>query len=403
MVAWCNICFIDSRRYGTLRLVLDEIKSVRVGSGDSPLVFMLTFAEQNVSLWMHVIQRKFGGVPNASHHHCPKGQSVLYFGPPEGGIVLHVVQCIEPPPDLGVTKYSDPILYLELTFHHGHCEKKNIAVVWVPGLFCTNGYLLNDEAYRGAMGFIKATIAIHRATTLSRERQIAGDADYADIKMACKVVQEHLSAMMLMINVRSRHFSGACPTWSWHSSGFMHAVFGTVHGGMFVDSMESERLCTWPACCRVRSTKKQYLVPHHCLEFWEPLFQTVSRPQSESEAVRSTENQSMIELPRDGTCDHDAGKVSAPVEESLPSPECMICLSRPPTFIFQACGHSGVCGPCRKYMCRHEYSQGKTSKPVAPAEVTMDKAGSLKVRCPLCTRPTRMVYKDAFRGQVYHS
>ena len=397
--AWCNICFIDSRRYDTIVLVLNEIENVRDALGESPLVFMLTFVEQRVSLWVDVIHRKYGGMPNVSHCHCPKGQSVLYFGSPKGDVALHAVQCMEPPPDLGVTKYTDPILYLELTFHYAQCQTKNIAVVWVPGLFCTNGYLINEEAYQGAMGFIKATIAFHRATKLSSEREMVEHADYADIKKACSVVQEHLSGMMLMINMRSDYFSGAWPIWTRHTAGFMHAVIGTVHDRKFEDSMESERLCTWPACCRVRVTKKQYHVPHHCVEFWDPLFQTVSRPQIESEAVCSAEKKLMIELPCDERSDHEAGQV----EESVASFECMICLTRAPTFVFKECGHFGVCGPCRKYMCKHEYSQGKTSKPVAPAEVTMKKVGSLNVRCPLCTRRTPMVYKDAFRGRVYHS
>ena len=68
---------------------------------------MLTFAEQNVSLWMEVIQRKFGGVLHVSHHHCAQGQSVLYLGLTEGDTVLQVMQCIELPLDLGVVKYSD--------------------------------------------------------------------------------------------------------------------------------------------------------------------------------------------------------------------------------------------------------------------------------------------------------
>ena len=111
----------------------------------------------------------------------------------------------------------------------------------VSGLFCTNGYLLNEEAYQGAMGFSKATIALHCATELSSERGIVEDADYADIRKACSVVQEHLSGMMMMINMRSDYFSGACPTLNRHTAGFMHAVIGMVHGRKFVDSRESER------------------------------------------------------------------------------------------------------------------------------------------------------------------
>ena len=75
--AWCNICFIDSRRYDTIVLVLNEIENVRDALGESPLVFMLTFVEKRVSLWVDVIHRKYGGMPNVSHCHCPKGQSVL--------------------------------------------------------------------------------------------------------------------------------------------------------------------------------------------------------------------------------------------------------------------------------------------------------------------------------------
>ena len=90
MKAWCNICFIDSRRYDTILIVFNEMENVRDALGESLLVFMLTFVEQRVSLWVDVIHRKFGGVPNVSHHHYPKGQFVLYFGSPKRGrFIVH--------------------------------------------------------------------------------------------------------------------------------------------------------------------------------------------------------------------------------------------------------------------------------------------------------------------------
>ena len=401
MSAWCNICLLDSRQHGTLQLVLDDVRRIRAAFDGSVVIFMLTFIGHHAQLWAQVIQRAFRDVPNVDHYLMPEGQYILCFGQSGAGVTIRHAKCIEAPPDVGVTKHTDPMLYLELTFQLGPVVGgKNVAVLWVPGLFGTNGYQLNGSAYRGALGLIKATAALHRAATLSPEFQIDQD---LGVEKACRIVQEHLSAFILIVNERSAHFDGASPLLNWHMSGDMHAVCGTVRDGRFEDFMESVKLCTWPACFRVKAMEKPYLVPHHCLKFWEPLFEDESESRSEPSAAHDGAAQSRVKPPRTGTSGNDAGLTSDPAESTLHDPECMICLSRPPTFVFQSCGHLGVCGPCRKWMCKHEYNRGKTSRRVAPGEVTMDKAGSVRVRCPLCMmRPTRVVYKGEFRGKTYN-
>ena len=216
------------------------------------------------------------------------------------------------------------------------------------------------------------------------------------IKKACHIVQEHLSAFMLIVNGRSDHFAGAYPLLTWHTSGNMHAVFGTLREGKFADIMDTDRVCTWPACFRVRAMKKAYFLPRHCLKFWEPLFDNDSESESEPATTCDDDTHSRVTAPTLETARNDARQTSARAENELHDPECMICLSRPPTFVFQACGHMGVCGPCRKWMCKHEYNKGKTSRRVAPGELRMDKVGSVRVRCPLCMGPSRMVYVQGY-------
>lgn len=407
MAAWCNICLLDSRQHRTLQLVLDEVARVRAAFHGTVVAFLLTFLDQPVEVWTGVLQRAYQGVPNVTHYECPEGQYILCFGHPHADVRIVHAQCLEAPPDVGATKYTAPMVYLELAFHSGHSRETTVAVLWVPGLFCTNGYQLSDTAYRGALGFLKATAALQRARTLSPEYArslLSTTMSDEPIKKACHIVQKHLSAFMLIVNGRSGHFDGAYPILTWHMSGNMHAVFGTLREGKFADIMDSDRICTWPACFRVRAMKKAYFLPHHSLKFWAPLFDNESESQSEPPATCDEDTHSRGIAPTmENVGKNDARQTSARAQNELRDPECMICLSRPPTFVFQACGHMGVCGPCRKWMCKHEYNKGKTSRRRAPGELTMEKVGSVRVRCPLCMGPTRMVYKDTFRGKTYQA
>ena len=78
-------------------------------------------------------------------------------------------------------------------------------------------------------------------------------------------------------------------------------------------------------------------------------------------------------------------------------------LVQTPTFVYEKCGHLGVCGPCRKWMCVAQYNKRKTTRRLAPHEVRMDKAAQARVPCPYCRELTTMVYKDKFRGSMYHA
>ena len=179
---------------------------------------------------------------------------------------------------MGVTKYTDPMLYLELAFPSGQSGGNTVAVLWVPGLVCTNGYHLPEKAYRSVLAFVKAATACQRALTLSSpEQEVEAD---ADLKKACQILQDHLSAIMVIVHESSDHFSDQYPILHWNMSGKMHAVLGTVRERKFVDIMENQKVCTLPACFRVKAMKKPYFVPHHSLGFWEPLFEKESGPRA---------------------------------------------------------------------------------------------------------------------------
>jgi len=70
--------------------------------------------------------------------------------------------------------------------------------------------------------------------------------------------------------------------------------------------------------------------------------------------------------------------------------ECMVCLVRPPTFVFEKCGHFGVCGKCWKYMCK------------SPAALVMEKVADAKLMCPYCRAVTRAVHHSRYSGTEFY-
>ena len=401
MAVWCHICMLDARQYGTLKLVLEDVARVRAAFDGSVVIFLFNFVGQPVAIWMRVLQRAFRDAPNVVHYQCPEGQCIVCLGQCHAGVTMLHAQCIQSPPDCGVTTYVSPMIYFEVLFQSQKSGGNTVAVLWVPGLVCTHGYHLPEKAYRSVLGFVKAATAFQRALSLSSpEQEVEAD---ADLKKACQILQDHLSAIMVIVHESSDHFSDQYPILHWNMSGKMHAVLGTVRERKFVDIMENQKVCTLPACFRVKAMKKAYFVPHHSLGFWEPLFEKESGPQSESAATCPADSQSRVIAPGTEDVGNDAGQTSARADNELRDPECMICLSRPPTFVYEKCGHLGVCGPCRKWMCVAQYNKRKTTGRLAPREVRMDKAAQARVPCPYCRELTTMVYKDKFRGSMYHA
>ena len=90
------------------------------------------------------------------------------------------------------------------------------------------------------------------------------------------------------------------------------------------------------------------------------------------------------------------------VEEELVDPECMVCLSRPPVFVFKKCGHLGVCASCCKWMRKEQFNKNKAEPNKIPyGELTMVKVKRVQVRCPYCRELTGTVEEEEYRGVKY--
>ena len=84
------------------------------------------------------------------------------------------------------------------------------------------------------------------------------------------------------------------------------------------------------------------------------------------------------------------------VEDEV-KPECMICLERPPTRLFEKCGHLGVCGCCATGLMKEQYfiNQGSEQSPSALKRLKMTKENMVianeNMACPYCREVTKII------------
>ena len=142
-------------------------------------------------------------------------------------------------------------------------------------------------------------------------------------------------------------------------SGTAHAVLGTFANDVFQDTYADQKFACMPACYKVRPLC--YEVMNHSFDFWAQSW--ASKPTS---AARETDQQSnSVEVPAGFTLQPSssyAGFCTSMAEDDASS-DCVVCLERPPTFVFKKCGHLGVCGKCRKWMCKEQYNNNKDKNP----------------------------------------
>ena len=182
-------------------------------------------------------------------------------------------------------------------------------------------------------------------------------------------------------------------------SGTAHAVLGTFANDVFQDTYADQKFACMPACYKVRPLC--YEVMNHSFDFWAQSW--ASKPTS---AARETDQQSnSVEVPAGFTLQPSssyAGFCTSMAEDDAPS-DCVVCLERPPTFVFKKCGHLGVCGKCRKWMCKEQFNKNKDkTSQVSPAYLKMDhKLQALPLKCPYCRQITQALHCSQYTGIVY--
>ena len=99
-------------------------------------------------------------------------------------------------------------------------------------------------------------------------------------------------------------------------------------------------------------------------------------------------------------------KLTTPTKEEA-SLECMVCLGRLPTMLFERCGHLGVCGHCAKFMLNEQNMKNKrkgSSKGAANTrKLGLNKLGHLSLQCPCCRATSRVVHVSKYSGQIIYA
>ena len=263
----------------------------------------------------------------------------------------------------------------------------------------------------------------------------------ANLQEALQSLKAHLAGILVLTDMRSPYFAGRFPIHQWHMSGKVQAIQGTFTNSKFQDTYAQQRLACLPACYRIRPCFRPYSVINRSIDFWaEELHSNESEvviteeeasngrlqalaegtgPNSvhaSSFAVVSSRARADEEYLMEGIAgNHSPETISSSSEVACVfieqesggiadkvQTECMVCLSRPPTLVFEVCGHYGVCGPCRKWMCKEQFNRRKSEQcRVSPAALKMKKVAKVAIMCPYCRKVTRAVHHSEYTGTTY--
>ena len=151
-------------------------------------------------------------------------------------------------------------------------------------------------------------------------------------------------------------FGERMPLHQWKMSGIAHVVNGTIMmNGEFVDTNACSIGCL-PSCYKIRlmhqNLRGNFWVTNRSFDFWsDDIFVTPS--QISTSAEDRTFGRTIAESHGAGTSSdstiaesHGGGSVASRpagfvLQDDEVESECMVCLSRPPTHVFERCGHLG--------------------------------------------------------------
>ena len=414
------ICLLDARQIPSIRDFIHQIKQVKSSAGDEGVLFLLSFPVERIELWKKVLVKSFSeeqGYENVAHYYVEKedgtllGQAVMTLGGINANAILSHVDFIEAPPAIGCCKFGVSMIYVELRFSKALSPAiaEFVGIIWEPDLFCVDKYCFNDANFWGAMGFMTASMVCRRHGTLCEDAS-------SRFEDALDVLRAHLGGIIVLADMRSEYFTDTYPVHMMKMSGNAHAVEGTLVNGEFRDSYAHPTLRCIPVCYKVRNVC--YSVVNHSFDFWAPHFFS----SSGDEDFSSSGDKDWMMVGNEGTILNHANSESrargsavstlelsstpvgwaAPVVEDEAEAACMVCLERPPTIVFEKCGHLGVCGKCRKYLCKEEFNKNKShTNQVSPALLSMKKVAKLQTKCPYCRTETRSLHCSQYTGTVH--
>ena len=435
-------CLLDARQFVYLNEVISTIIRVKTCVGNEAALFFINFPVVHVQLWRDVLQKTFSekkGYLNVVHYYLDDEQSgessgvgIIFFRDAKASVSLSNVAFLHTPPDIGFCKFGDIMFYVELQFRQ---DQKGLAqpvgVLWVPDLYCIEKPYFSDANYMGAFDLIKAALVCQRYESLFGMANL-------DLATASQRVKAHLAGTIVITDMRSHYFGDRWPIHMYKMSGLAHAVQGSVVDSEFRDAFAHDTLCIAPSCYKIRLCSEAYWVINKSIDFWSELISAESLRvnqqcfssqlhvgESEESSNLGSEyrsgsarleenwcmltldgNSSVIVAPSAGGSAHGvsescAGVVALVVREEV-AEECMVCLSRLPTCIFEKCGHFGVCWHCAKWMLKEQFNKHKPKgSQISPASLKMSKIANLKIICPYCRQLTRVFHCSKFSGIPY--
>ena len=396
-MAWLNLCFLDARHFPTLQKIIYRIKQVTASATDEAVLFFLSFPVQQVEIWKRVLIRTFSkkeGYENVTHYYLgcleeadSTGQAAICIGKLIQKQRFSHVQFVHAPPAHGFVNFGGSTIYVEVKF----CSVKNatshtIGFLWAPALLCVGKNLFSDCNYCGAIRFMMIAVAYQHDILSVNEPACKTPNDML------QSLRAHLMGILLVTDTRSDYFDNCFPVHQWHMSGQLHAVQGTFANGGFLDAYAHEKIALSAACYRIRFQTKEYFLQSHSYDFWpdELLTSIIESPSLNADAAEDLSigiiscSSAALRVPVALHPDNITDKTEA---------ECMVCLSRPPTFILKDCGHFGLGRHCWKWMCKEQFNRNKSERcQVSPAALTTKKIANIAIMCPYCRKVAKAVH-----------
>ena len=329
--------------------MVHAMKQVAGSTKEDILVFLLNFPVEEVGVWRGVLTRTFlraEGSEKVKFHFVDDairgariGGAIVTFSKPEAKVSLLHVEVLEAPADVGCVQFGGYIFYVELQcarFYEGDAPDVNIGLIWLPNMVCIGKPYFNESNYVGSVEMIRRNLVVHRYHSLFG----ALTQEYEKMEISMRA---YLDGQVLITDMWSDYFN-SFPVHQWKMSGAAHVVQGHIVEGVFQDMCQHSGLGCAPVCYKIRSSRRStYWVSPYSFDFWRVGSEgdgndtgAESRPALKTRNTKeSTES---IQL-----------KYQPPVKEDEDA-ECMVCLNRIPTCVFESCGHLGVCGHCWKWM-----------------------------------------------------
>ena len=434
-MTWFNVCCLDARHFPTLPDIINKIKQVKASASNEAVLFLLSFPVQHVELWRRVLVRTFSrreGYANVIQYHldCVDvdisiGQAAICIGEMKAKAMLSHVQFVRSPPAHGCAKFGESMIYVEIQFRRPNSAiAHTIGILWAPDLFCVGKSLFNDSNYWGAMTYMSVTLACERYVSLSTrtepeplstrepEPEPVNEAPYPSVREAMHSLRAHLAGVLVITDMRSNYFGDGLPLHKWHMSGKMHAVQGTFANGEFRDTCAHEKIACSPACYRIRDRARPYHVMNHSFGFWSEEFYTDEVPAGF--VLQTCPQETCPESVSVSSCAVATSTLGTENKERLvgtiawcawrmeTTSECMVCLSRPPTFVLKVCGHCGLCGHCWKWMCKEQFNKNRSERcQVSPAALKTKQVANVAIQCPYCRQVTQAVHHSRYTGTMY--